>query len=150
MTVPLVVITVFRASAERLSVQASKRPFHRHFWGFCERPETGLGRMQKAPLMPISCGFGRLDVHELQTGAEDPIRQARSARARRRRVLILIPRDWHSPAKSHTATPGVAVTAVGELAVEAGEQRRVLIEHESRAGIDLQRVAPGAAAVDRE
>src|SRR6266446_10585197 len=42
------------------------------------------------------------------------------------------------------------MAAVGKLAVEAGEQRRVLIEREPRASIDLQRVAPGARAVDSE
>jgi hypothetical protein len=110
-------------------------------------------RMQKGQLVPISCGFARLHARELQTGAENPIRQARSA-PRRPRVLVLTPKDlsqrWHSPAKSHAATPSVAMAAVGKLAVEAGEQRRVLIEREPRAGIDLQRVAPGARAVDRE
>src|SRR5262249_55972138 len=49
---------------------------------------------------------------------KNPLWEARSARGR--------PGDpsqrCHSPVKSHTATPGVAVTAVGKLAVEAGEQ----------------------------
>ena len=55
-----------------------------------------------------------------------------------------------SPAKSDPSTSRVALAAVGKLAVEAGEQRCVLIEREPRAGIDLQCVAPGTRAVDRE
>ena len=38
----------------------------------------------------------------------------------------------------------VAMLAVGKLAVEAGEQRRIFGERESRAGIDLQCVVPRA------
>src|SRR5262245_57916803 len=55
-----------------------------------------------------------------------------------------------SPAKSDPATSRVALPAVGKLAVEAGEQRGILIERDPRTGIDLQCVAPGPRAVDRE
>src|SRR5262245_40048745 len=55
-----------------------------------------------------------------------------------------------SPAESDPAASRVALAAVGKLAVEASEQRRILIERDSRTGIDLQGVAPGARAVHRE
>src|SRR5580704_1195462 len=42
------------------------------------------------------------------------------------------------------------MAAVGELAVEAGEQRRISIEGNPTAGVDLQGIAPGARAVNRE
>src|SRR5262245_35458191 len=54
------------------------------------------------------------------------------------------------PVKSDPTTSRVALAAVSKLAVEAGEQRRILIERDSRTGIDLQRVAPGARPVNRE
>ena len=54
------------------------------------------------------------------------------------------------PAESDPATSRVALAAVGKLAVEAGEQRRILIECDSRTSIDLQCVAPGARTVNRE
>jgi hypothetical protein len=55
-----------------------------------------------------------------------------------------------SPTKSDPSTSRVALAAIGKLAVEAREQRRVLIERDSRTGINLQGIAPGPRAIDRE
>ena len=55
-----------------------------------------------------------------------------------------------SPAESDPSTSRVAMPAAGKLAVEAGEQRRIFVEREPRAGIDLQCVVPRARAVNRE
>src|SRR5262245_5855005 len=59
-------------------------------------------------------------------------------------------RCWRSPTESDTSASPIATPAIGKLAVEAGEQRRIFVKREPRAGIDLQCVAPGARTVDRE